>query len=37
MTPKRRAIYKRIRKRRDAMGPLSFSIVDALREMRANG
>jgi hypothetical protein len=37
MSKKRRALYEGIRERREAMKPLDFNIVEALREMRDNG
>ena len=37
MSPERKALYERIIKRRDAIGPLDFDIVETLREIRNNG
>jgi len=37
MSKKRRAVYEGIRERREAMRPLDFNLVAALREMRDNG
>lgn len=34
MTPERRAIYERIKRLRDAIGPIDFDVLDALRELR---
>lgn len=36
MSPERRAIYERIRKLRDEIGPIDFDVVEALRELREN-
>ena len=36
MSPDRRALYERIIKRRDAIGPIDFNIVEALRELRGD-
>ena len=34
MSPERRAIYERIRKLRDEIGPIDFDVVEALQELR---
>lgn len=36
LSPERRAIYERIKKLRDEIGPVEFDIVEALRELRAS-
>ncbi len=37
MTPERRALLERILARREAMKPVDFDIVEALRELRGYG
>jgi hypothetical protein len=37
LSPEARATYERIRKLREAIGPVDFEIVAALREIRENG
>jgi len=37
LSPDRRAIFDRIRKLRTDIGPIDFDVVEALRELRANG
>ncbi len=37
MTPENRALYERIRKRREEIGLIDFSIVEAIREFREDG
>ncbi len=37
LSPERRAVYDRIRKLREEIGPVEFGIVETLRELRANG
>lgn len=37
LTPERRATYERIKKLREEIGPLSFDVVEELRELRENG
>jgi hypothetical protein len=36
LPPDRRALYERIIKRRDEIGPIDFNIVEALRELRGD-
>lgn len=37
MTPENRALYERIRKRREEIGLIGFDIVEAIREIREDG
>jgi hypothetical protein len=37
MSPEQRATYERIVKLREAIGPIDFDVVEALRELRCRG
>lgn len=36
LSPERRALYDRIRKLREEIGPIEFDVAKALREIRSN-
>lgn len=37
MTPEKRALYERIVKLREKIGPVNMNLVEAIRELRENG